>query len=76
MKQWIEIWHTQKRMGKIINYVYDNGTGKKIVGHSKLKLWTFFWGQGECEWPLVGITATPLVLYMYNSNLEFWFSIR
>ena len=26
---------------------------KKIVGHSKLKLWTFFWGHGEHEWPLV-----------------------
>ena len=31
--------------------VYENGVGKKIVGHSKLKLWTFFWGQGEQEWP-------------------------
>ena len=39
MKQWIEIWHTQKRIGK-------------IVGHSKL---TFFWGHGECEWPLTEI---------------------
>ena len=37
MKQWIEISHTQKRMGKIFTY-YDNGTGKKIVGHSKQKL--------------------------------------
>ena len=26
-----------------------NSTGKMIVGHSKLKLWTFLWGQGECE---------------------------
>ena len=25
---------------------------KKIVGHFKLKLWTFFWGHGEREWPL------------------------
>ena len=40
----------KKRTGRII---YENGTGKKIVGHSKLKLWTFFWGHGECEWPLV-----------------------
>ena len=33
MKQWIEI------------YQYP---GKKIVDHSKLKLWTFLRGQGEC----------------------------
>ena len=25
---------------------------KKIAGHSKLKLQTFFWDQSECEWPL------------------------
>ena len=31
----------------------ENGAGKKNVGLSKLKLWTFFWGHGECEWPLV-----------------------
>ena len=43
MKQWIEICHTQKWMG------YDNGTGKKIVCHSKLQLWKFIWAQGECE---------------------------
>ena len=22
----------------------------------KLKLWTFFWGHGECEWPLKGLS--------------------
>ena len=33
--------------------LYENGGGKKIVGHSKLKLWTFSWGHGECEWPLI-----------------------
>ena len=27
------------------NYIY--GAGKKIVDHSKLKLWTFFWGHVE-----------------------------
>ena len=32
--------------------LYENGIGKKIVGHSKLKLQTFFWGHGEREWPL------------------------
>ena len=47
MKQWIEIWHAQKKK--------ENGAGKKTVGHSKLKLWTFLWGQGECEWPLYHI---------------------
>ena len=26
-----------------------------MVGHFKLKLWAFFWGQGECEWPLVDV---------------------
>ena len=31
--------------------LYENGASKKIVGYSELKLWTFFWGQGECEWP-------------------------
>ena len=30
-------------------------SGKKIVGHSKLKLLTFFWCRGEYEWPLVCI---------------------
>ena len=33
--------------------LYENGAGEKIVSHSKLKLWTFFWGHGEHEWPLV-----------------------
>ena len=32
--------------------LYENGAGKTIVSHSKIKLWTFFWGHGECEWPL------------------------
>ena len=33
--------------------LYENGAGEKIVSHSKLKLWTFFWDHGEREWPLV-----------------------
>ena len=45
MKLWIEILHTQKKMG-----IYVYGTGKKIVCNSKLKLWIFFWGHGEQEW--------------------------
>ena len=32
---------------------YENSAGKRILGNSKLKLWTFFWGHGEREWPLV-----------------------
>ena len=32
--------------------LYENGAGKKIVGCSKLKLWTFFWAHCEHEWPL------------------------
>ena len=31
--------------------LYENGAGKMIFGHSKLKLWTFFHGYGEREWP-------------------------
>ena len=33
--------------------LYENGTGEKIVSHSKLKLWKIFWGHDECEWPLI-----------------------
>ena len=29
--------------------LYENGSGEKIVSHSKLKLWTFFWGHDEHE---------------------------
>ena len=28
---------------------YENGEGKKIVVHSKLEWWPFFWGHGEYE---------------------------
>ena len=42
------------------NVTYTKKNGKdnymqivQIAGASKLKLWTFFWGQGEHEWPLV-----------------------
>ena len=50
MKQSIEIWHTQKRAERTIIWKWSD---EKVVSHSKLKLWTFFWGHGECEWPLV-----------------------
>ena len=53
MKQWIAIWHTQKEWEG-----YENGASKKILGHFKLKSWTFlesiiFGGHGEREWPLI-----------------------
>ena len=48
MKQWIEI-DTHKNEWE--GWLFENGgEDKTIVGHSKLKLWTFFWGQGECGW--------------------------
>ena len=34
------------------NGISENGAGKTIFDHYKLKIWTCFWGQGECEWPL------------------------
>ena len=37
--------------------LYENGAGKKIVSHSKLKLWSFFWGHGDCESPLTTCTC-------------------
>ena len=45
--------------------LYENGGGKKIVGHFKLKLWMFFWGHSEREWPLVMLKKT-LVEILYN----------
>ena len=32
--------------------LYENGANEKIVCHFELKLWTFFWGHDEREWPL------------------------
>ena len=40
--------------------LYENVACKKIAGHSKLKLWTFLWGHGECEWPLVTVIFSIL----------------
>ena len=45
--------HKKEREG----LMYENGAGKKIVGHSNLKLWKFFWDHGECEWPLLPYDA-------------------
>ena len=50
MKQWIETWHHKKEREGLL---YENSASEKIVKDSKLKLWTFFWGHDECEWPLV-----------------------
>ena len=36
-------------------YTTKKKCGTGVCGHSKLKLWIFFWGQGESEWPLVGL---------------------
>ena len=49
MKLWTII-DTHKKESE--GWLYENGAGKQIIGNSKLKLKTFFWGQGECEWPL------------------------
>ena len=46
----------------------ENGTGKKIVAHSKLK---FFWGHGEHEWPLVFVVTsakTTDITCKFHSN--------
>ena len=50
MKQAMD-WNL-KRMGKIIDNYVTIVELNKIVGPSKLKLWTFIWGQGEHEWHL------------------------
>ena len=44
------IMYIHKKWTRMI-YKYENCTSKNTVGHSKLKLWTFFRGQGE--WPLI-----------------------
>ena len=41
--------------------LYENGAGKKIVGHSKLKLCTFFWGHAERKWPLACDASVELI---------------
>ena len=40
----------------------NNGKGKKVVGPLKLKLWTFFWGQGEHNEPIVS-----LIIMLYHN---------
>ena len=72
MKQWLNVTHT-KKMGR---WLYENGADKKIVGHSKLKLWTFFWDQSECEWPLYifhyQLSWTSFLTLEFNSQCCEW----
>ena len=65
--------HKKEREGLL----YENGTSEKIVSNSKLKLWTIFWGHGECEWPLINVVQIMYVqgwgqLHMYTTtHLQF-----
>ena len=54
--------HKKEREGLL----YENGAGENIVSHSKLKLWIFFWGHGESEWPLVPIPFMLLHVHVYQ----------
>ena len=49
------------------DWLYENGAGKKIVGLSKLKLWTVYWDHGEQEWPFY-IRRKYNNLYSNNNN--------
>ena len=49
--------------------LYENCVGKIIVGHSKLKLWTCFWGHGEHEWPLNGLLIIAAMATKINNAL-------
>ena len=45
----------------------DGPTGhKNVFVHSKLKLCTFFWGHGECEWPWVYNTINFMINWELN----------
>ena len=54
--------------------LYENGAGEKIVTHSKLKLWTFFWGHAEREWPFKSSdfshTKTTLILKHTHTHIS------
>ena len=56
MKQWFDI-HKKEWEGLL----YENGAGQKIVGHPKLKLWTFFLGHGERKWPLAELEVNMIL---------------
>ena len=57
-----------KKVQERYMYLYENGEGKKIVSPSKLKLWTFFWGQVECEWPLVLTLVSTTAIQVANNT--------
>ena len=46
-------WNFTYTKQKRERYLYENDAGEKIVGYSKLKLWTLFRGHGEHEWHLL-----------------------
>ena len=43
--------------------IIRNGAGEKIV---KLKSWAFFWGHGECEWPLVVALHIGIKIWLHT----------
>ena len=45
--------------------LYENGKCKKIVGHSKLKLWTCLWIESECESLNFRFLVENVLEYMY-----------
>ena len=47
----------------------ENGAGINIVGHSKLKLLTFSWGHGECEWYLTLLLSFVVFKTTFHSLL-------
>ena len=64
------VTHKEEQKGLL----YKNGTGKKIVGHFKLKLRTFFWGHGECEWPLITNINSFSYLCSYRDESSYFLS--
>ena len=56
--------HKKEREGLLC----ENSADKKIVSHSKRKLWTFFWGHGEHEWPLQMIYTTTNIFSLSDCN--------
>ena len=48
--------------------LYENG---KIISHSKLKLWTFFWGHGEHEWPSTIVEPIWCILQNVSQTLYY-----
>ena len=51
--------------------LYENGAGEKIVSHSKLKLWTFFWGLCERKSPLVADVLVYIIIILQVQLMKF-----